>query len=510
MSKKLILVLVLAFFFFKFNLAQAEVVINEIAWMGTSVSANNEWLELYNTGSSSVNLAGWVLKATSGTPTITLSGTIPANGFYLLERTNDDTVLGITADNIYTGALSNSGAIMVLNNASGAEIDRVDGSNNWQIGGSQTIGDNTTKQTAQRTSGGSWITSSPTPKAVIPSFSPVGGGSLLEENSNDNTSNTTSNSSTTTTEETKTKIAEISKIKTKITGKTLGFAGLPLSFQGTAFGLEGESLFFGKYFWNFGDCDSKEIQAIDNRQFTHTYFYPGEYIVSLDYFQNYYSDVPDASDQITIKIIPADILISRVGDEKDFFVELRNNTDYTADLSNWILTSDRKSFTIPRNTVLATEKTITISPRITNFSIEDKNTLKLMTPQQEIAFDYTASVVPVKTTTPSIPPPKGEVKNSSLPDLTSPSAPLSLSRRGVGGEVNFEVAPASVPDNQPPADNLTASVAESDVVDSKNSRTIIIFAIFIIFIGISASVVYFVRSKGDIFRHGNDFKILDE
>src|SRR3989338_8234463 len=276
------------------------------------------------------------------------------------------------------------------------------------------------------------------------------------------------------------------------------------------FRFAGESLFFGKYFWNFGDGDSKEIQTINSRQFIHTYFYPGEYIVSLDYFQNYYSDVPDASDQITIKIIPADILISRVGDEKDFFVELRNNTDYTADLSNWILTSDRKSFTIPRNTVLATEKTITISPRITNFSIEDKNTLKLMTPQQEIAFDYTASVVPVKTTTPSIPPPKGEVKNSPLPAPPSPSAPLSLSRRGVGGEVNFEVAPASVPDNQPPADNLTASVAESDVVDSKNSRTIIIFAIFIIFIGISASVVYFVRSKGDIFRHGNDFKILDE
>ena len=477
MSKKLILVLVLAFFFFKFNLAQAEVIINEIAWKGTPTNSN-EWLELANTGTI-VDISSWTIKDLTGLLNITLpdGATISGGGFYVIKRNNSD-IVPFDFPTAFNGGLSDAGEKLILADSVGTPKQTLDFSGGWP---DSTMTSDKTMQLIN----GSWASAAPTPKAQNPTPAPVASGGLVSGSD-------TSSSTPATTAETKTKIAEIPKIKTKITGKMLGFAGLPLSFQGTAFGFAGESLFFGKYFLNFGDGDSKEIQAIDSRQFTHTYFYPGEYIVSLDYFQNYYSDIPDASDQITIKIIPTDILISAVGDEKDFFVELRNNTDYTADLSNWILASDQKSFTIPRNTVLGIKKTIIISPKITNFSIEDKNTLKLMTPQQEIAFDYAASVVPVKTTIPSIPPPKGEVKNSSLPI-----------GEGKGG-VNSDVAITSA------SDNLTASAIESDAVDSKNSRTIIIFAIFIIFIGISASVVYFVRSKGGMDRHENDFKILDE
>ena len=42
--------------------AKADIIISEIAWMGTTVSANYEWIELQNTGSSSVNLSGWTLE----------------------------------------------------------------------------------------------------------------------------------------------------------------------------------------------------------------------------------------------------------------------------------------------------------------------------------------------------------------------------------------------------------------------------------------------------------------
>ena len=41
--------------------AGAQVVINEIAWMGTNDSASNEWAELANTGSS-IDLTGWILR----------------------------------------------------------------------------------------------------------------------------------------------------------------------------------------------------------------------------------------------------------------------------------------------------------------------------------------------------------------------------------------------------------------------------------------------------------------
>ena len=50
--------LFLIIFFLPF-FASADVVINEVAWMGTDVHYTDEWIELYS--SSAVDLTGWVL-----------------------------------------------------------------------------------------------------------------------------------------------------------------------------------------------------------------------------------------------------------------------------------------------------------------------------------------------------------------------------------------------------------------------------------------------------------------
>ena len=71
--------------------APLTVVINEVAWAGTQSSSNDEWIELYNPSSQAVLLDGWTLKAADGSPNISLSGTIPAGGYFLLERTDEDT-----------------------------------------------------------------------------------------------------------------------------------------------------------------------------------------------------------------------------------------------------------------------------------------------------------------------------------------------------------------------------------------------------------------------------------
>ncbi|MEK7576464.1 MAG: lamin tail domain-containing protein [Patescibacteria group bacterium] len=138
--------------------AFAVVIINEVAWMGTLQSANDEWIELKNTGTENINLKGWVLEAGDGTPLIRLTGTSTAGGFFLLERTDDNSVPGISADQIYTGALGNNGEKLVLKNASGIAVDSIDASGGWPAG------DNTTKQTMQRSSSG-WVTAIATPKA---------------------------------------------------------------------------------------------------------------------------------------------------------------------------------------------------------------------------------------------------------------------------------------------------------------------------------------------------------
>jgi len=130
-----------------------SVIINEITWMGTNVSYNDEWIELYNTAENDINLDGWILKAGDGSPEINLSGTIPAKGFYLLERTDDETIPGISADLIYTGALGNNGENLNLYNSSGNLIDEVICTDTWPAG------DNSTKQTMERTISGNWQTS---------------------------------------------------------------------------------------------------------------------------------------------------------------------------------------------------------------------------------------------------------------------------------------------------------------------------------------------------------------
>ncbi len=121
------------------------VVINEIAWMGTASSSNNEWIELYNNATSDIDLAGWMLAATDGTPNIIFpSSIVPAQSYFLLERTDDNTIPDISADLIYTGALGNSGEKLELRDASSTLIDLVDCSSGWFAG------DNDTKETMER------------------------------------------------------------------------------------------------------------------------------------------------------------------------------------------------------------------------------------------------------------------------------------------------------------------------------------------------------------------------
>jgi len=102
-----------------------DVVINEIAWMGTVYSYNDEWIELYNNTNVFIDLTGWTLKAADGTPDISLIGIIPAKGYFLLERTDDETVKDIKADQIYKGALGNTGEDLQLRDTSGNLIDSV-------------------------------------------------------------------------------------------------------------------------------------------------------------------------------------------------------------------------------------------------------------------------------------------------------------------------------------------------------------------------------------------------
>jgi hypothetical protein len=119
-----------------------SLLINEVAWAGTTNTlTSDEWIELYNPGSSTIDLTGWILRADDNSPTISLSGSIPAGGYYLLERTDDTTVLDIPANLIYTGDLNNSTDTLRLFGPSGNVVDTANSNGGpWPAGTSTVSG----------------------------------------------------------------------------------------------------------------------------------------------------------------------------------------------------------------------------------------------------------------------------------------------------------------------------------------------------------------------------------
>ena len=131
-----------------------DILINEIAWMGNTISASDEWIELFNNTEENINLDGWILKSDDGSPEINLSGSINSKSFYLLERTDDNSIKNIKADKIYSGSISNSGENFILYDNQSTVIDRASFASGWPFGS------NTTKQTIERSDFNSWQTSS--------------------------------------------------------------------------------------------------------------------------------------------------------------------------------------------------------------------------------------------------------------------------------------------------------------------------------------------------------------
>lgn len=142
----------LAILYFGEAFASGQIFFNEVAWMGGPDSAYDEWIELKNDSDAVAEIDGWTIKDEQGKLTVSLSGTIPAKGFYLLERTDDNSAPDAAADFIYQGALNNDGALLRLYNALGQVEDEISAQTGWPAG------DNVTKKTMERVSGG-WQTS---------------------------------------------------------------------------------------------------------------------------------------------------------------------------------------------------------------------------------------------------------------------------------------------------------------------------------------------------------------
>jgi len=135
--------------------AKNRVIINEVAWMGNQTSANDEWMELKNISGSEIDLNGWQLLDKDGQIKIIFNNgyRISINEFLLLERTDDDSVLGVAADFIYSGGLNNTNEAIYLFDANCQLQDEVLADPDWPAG------EGSSKRTMERKNDLNWQTS---------------------------------------------------------------------------------------------------------------------------------------------------------------------------------------------------------------------------------------------------------------------------------------------------------------------------------------------------------------
>ena len=154
MLKKISFLFIFSLFFLNpIKASQGSVLINEIAWMGTEISSTDEWIELFNPSDIAIDISGWTLKSQDGQPKIILEGNIPAQGYFLLERTDDNSVPEKDANQIYVGSLGNTGEYLELFDKEDNLIDSIDMTGSWLYG------DNDSKQTMERVDNNNWQTS---------------------------------------------------------------------------------------------------------------------------------------------------------------------------------------------------------------------------------------------------------------------------------------------------------------------------------------------------------------
>ena len=478
MSKKVIIFFIGVIFFSGFNFAHASLIFTEVMYYPSDSDTTGEWIELYNNGSSDIliksdkdsyGINAWRFKKGLTTeyyinsPDFTISA-----GEYIVLADNSslfNNVLYKVIDSSVSLSNTNVTGLAILDETKAvvATLEYTPSVDSQNTGKSLQL------------INGSWIAAMPTPGQANETITPPPPPALDYNGSSSSTANTES-SSTNSSQNNDNTLSSLPEptLKAKITVKTVSFAGIPLSFESTVFGYADEKLYFGKYFWNFGDGSFAEM--VNNANISHTYLYPGDYSVSLEYYLNPYSLIPDVVNKLKIKVAPLEIFISKVGDIEDFYIELTNASPHDINVSLWQLSSLNKIFTLPRNSNIFAKNKITLSSLTTGFNSEDKNDLKLLSPLGKIIseFDENASIKPSPT--------------SMLPKT----------------EKSKVIAPAKL------ETDLTSSAINADIIPDNSSNLYIFLIILLVFVSLGGGAVYFIRRKNSPAPAGSDFELLDE
>jgi hypothetical protein len=343
----LILFLLFNFLFFNFK-ARAQsnktIILNEIMW-GKDADGE-EWIELKNLTNNQIDLTGWSIdnaKSSNGTLEIEI-GTIPANGYFLIcdngsKKDYCDFYGSISLNDIYK-----ENGPLILKDKNNNPVDQTPPaqSSKWPAG------DKDKKLSMQRVFKDSvpldsWTNGDPP--------TPHGSGILLS--------------------------ADAGLPIVSIVGKEITFDGSKSTGN------------IKEYIWNFGDGQTGKGKVL-----THSYNFPGNYIVSLT--------VSDGRKQNTASvnvIIYSNAIFISEFSPKEKWVEIVNESNYTQDISGWGISDskDKASFKFPENSFIAPKNFLLLSSDLVGSILSEKGgSLFLFYPsgdiRQQIDYEKTADI----------------------------------------------------------------------------------------------------------------------
>jgi len=400
MNHKAKILLLLVLFFAPIFASASSVSINEIMYDAPGTDTGHEWIEIYNSSSSSVDVSTWKFfeeGSNHGLTSASGGASIPSGGFAIITsdpvKFSEDfpSYSGILIDSSWS-SFNNVGESLALKDGGGSIVNQVD-----YVGGSIAVGDGNTLQLVS----GSWVSGAPTPGSEN---SGSGSGNNDEENNDEENNSVITQSDD---EEVLKKI--YNGMVAKVEMESNAVVGVPNKFKVKIYDEYGRQSMVGYFVWNFGDgvtTDQKDIL-----EFEHIYKKVGKYVAYLDYFKRNRTNIPDASIKVIVNVIEPGLVISSIDSSGN--IEIKNEGTSDRDISGWVMNSLGQIFVLPSRSIIMSKSSMfvnSLAHQFPNLNPYSKLDLYLPTGEHYLTFPKVAETPKVIQTS----SPVNIVKSSTI------------------------------------------------------------------------------------------------
>jgi len=135
----------------------------------------------------------------------------------------------------------------------------------------------------------------------------------------------------------------------------------------------------GRFVWTMGDGTQYEKKT--SEVLHHTYEYPGEYLLVLDFYKTTFDEYPNTTLRTKISVHEPSLTI----EERmlDGTIILKNSSKFDIDTTGWFFISENNTYSLPNRTTVLAGTTLKISPSKINMPVSPTSSLSLYTPNQK-------------------------------------------------------------------------------------------------------------------------------